>query len=108
MAAVQTPQMASRMRSGFGMDRLGESGGLWLYGKICRAQARARTEFSTRPPARWFNPGRLQPHFPVPRLRFRRYFDLFLRWMIARDFAVELANLKALVERAPAPAPVQA
>lgn len=34
---------------------------------------------------------------------YRRYFDLLLRWMIRRDFARGLANLKALVERAEAP-----
>jgi len=29
---------------------------------------------------------------------YRRYFDLVLRWMIRRDFAVGLENLKSLVE----------
>lgn len=29
---------------------------------------------------------------------YRRYFDLFLRWMIRRDYAGGLENLKALVE----------
>ncbi len=30
---------------------------------------------------------------------YRRYFDLLMRWMIRRDFAQGLMNLKALVER---------
>ena len=34
---------------------------------------------------------------------YRRYFDLLLRWMIRRDFARGLANLKVLIERAEAP-----
>ena len=34
---------------------------------------------------------------------YRRYFDLLLRWMIRRDFARGLTNLKSLVERAEAP-----
>ena len=29
---------------------------------------------------------------------YRRYLDLLLRWMIRRDFAVGLENLKALIE----------
>ena len=33
---------------------------------------------------------------------YRRYFDLVLRWMIRRDFARGLANLKTLIERAEA------
>lgn len=33
---------------------------------------------------------------------YRRYLDLFMRWMIRRDFAQGLANLKALVERSDA------
>lgn len=34
---------------------------------------------------------------------YRRYFDLFLRWMLRRDFAASLANLKELVEEMKAP-----
>jgi hypothetical protein len=34
---------------------------------------------------------------------YRRYFDLLLRWMIRRDFARGLDNLKELVENAEAP-----
>jgi hypothetical protein len=30
---------------------------------------------------------------------YRRYFDLLMRWVIRRDFALGLENLKALVER---------
>jgi hypothetical protein len=33
---------------------------------------------------------------------YGRYCDLFLRWVIGRDFAAGLANLKALVESTPA------
>lgn len=33
---------------------------------------------------------------------YRRYFDLLLRWMLRRDFAAGLVNLKTLVEEAPA------
>lgn len=35
---------------------------------------------------------------------YRRYFDLLLRWMIRRDFAEGLANLKSVAE---SPAPLQ-
>lgn len=36
---------------------------------------------------------------------YRRYFDLLLRWMIRRDFAEGLANLKSVVESAAATQP---
>ena len=39
---------------------------------------------------------------------YRRYLDLFLRWMIGRDFAAGLANLKTLVEAAPMREPTSA
>jgi len=32
---------------------------------------------------------------------YRRYFDLFMRWMMRRDYAASLENLKTLVESAP-------
>ncbi len=34
---------------------------------------------------------------------YRRYFDLFCKWMIGRDFSSGLANLKIAVERRHAP-----
>lgn len=35
---------------------------------------------------------------------YRRYFDLLLRWMMRRDFARGLENLKAIIENAESPA----
>ncbi|HSI14087.1 MAG TPA: SRPBCC family protein [Chthoniobacter sp.] len=39
---------------------------------------------------------------------YRRYFDLLMRWMMRRDYAAGLENLKALVESSPKPAEVVA
>ena len=36
---------------------------------------------------------------------YRRYLDLAMRWMIRRDFAASLENLKALVESSATPKP---
>jgi uncharacterized protein YndB with AHSA1/START domain len=39
---------------------------------------------------------------------YRRYVDLLMRWMIRRDFARSLVNLKALVENAESPVEITA
>jgi hypothetical protein len=39
---------------------------------------------------------------------YRRYFDLFMRWMMRRDYAAGLENLKTLVESSSEPSEVAA